>query len=102
MQKYIQGNWEQNYSLKSITTYSHNCKIARRISDRGISDYSTTANQEIGCKQGLNKAFKSHREVEVCVWKSDMNVNYLNRSSEEEHMENALALGAEEGRDKLR
>ena len=24
------------------------------------------------------------------------------RSSEEEHMENALALGAEEGRDKLR
>ena len=29
-------------------------------------------------------------------------LNTLSSSSEEEHMENALALGAEEGRDKLR
>ena len=38
-----------------------------------------------------------------CISKDIQKVlNTFSSSSEEEHMENALALGAEEGRDKLR
>ncbi len=36
------------------------------------------------------------------IHKVDKRRELRRRSSEEEHMENALALGAEEGRDKLR
>ena len=38
-----------------------------------------------------------------CISKDIQKVlKYFSSSSEEEHMENALALGADEGRDKLR
>ena len=50
----------------------------------------------------LNCKYEKHSNSSIERTESILRSIYKSSSSEEEHMENALALGADEGRDKLR
>ena len=50
----------------------------------------------------FNCKYEKHSNSSIERTESILRSIYKSSSSEEEHMENALALGADEGRDKLR